>query len=139
MRYIMMLFLLFLLTEDAFSQALRDSTKNCCDTTTNNKEGISAKFPGGNEVWRRWFYKWLYSKKFKVEESNLRGKCQHNFLIDTSGKIIEVNFCSMQGTYAETIIRYILSQSPLWEAAIDKNGMKIQQRLCQTISFELEK
>jgi hypothetical protein len=123
----------------AFAQEKADTVTNCCnkDTlTANSEDGRSASFPGGYPVYSRWLQKCFDSKEKILNGSNLQGKCLFRFLVDTTGRITDIQFCSMKGTLAETVIRDIFSKSPLWEPAVSNKRGKVPQTFCQSIDFQ---
>lgn len=143
MKRIFFLFHLLIIVSYLHAQHQIDSITNCCpgNTFSETEEGTNASFPNGQIAYRRWLEKWLGSRfnKQLIEENALQGKCTFKLTVDTSGKIAEIEFCSMKNTIAEKVVRDIFSKSPLWNPAFSKSRGKISQSFCQTIFFEFGK
>jgi len=139
MEKIILLLFLSLTEFIAISQEKVDSVTNCCTNDAlpgKDEDGRPASFQGGYLVYQRWLQKQLNTKEKILNENHLQGKCLFRFLIDTTGRITDLQFCSMKGTLGETIIRDIYAQSPLWEPAISTKRGKVSQWYCQSINFQ---
>jgi hypothetical protein len=137
-RIILLLFICFTLIK-TYSQEKTDSIKSCCnkDSLLNKGEdGLEARFPGGDPAFHRWLNKSFTSRYEMLEGSGLQGNCMFKFLIDTTGKITEIQFCSMKGTLAETVVREIFAKSPLWQPAVSTKRGRVTQWFCQNLIFQ---
>lgn len=121
-----------------YSQQQADTIKSCCskDTLSGTGEtGLEASFPGGSPAYFRWLRKSINSMEKLLSARRLQGNCLFKFLIDTTGRILEIQFCSMNGTLGETVVREIFAASPLWRPAISDKRGKVSVWFCQNISF----
>ena len=140
MKITLLILLVLFVSNRAYSQAQSDTLNNCCDKkdealNMKSEDGTPASFPGGQGGWYRWLSKRRHSKEKQLQESKIHGKCHFEFLIDTSGKVTDLKFCSMQGTLAETVIRDILDIAPVWRPAFSYKRGKVVQSFCQTLTF----
>jgi hypothetical protein len=133
------LFLFFIMIMiDSYSQNKQDTANKCCEKNVEASEseaGTPASFPGGEFGFRKWLGKSVDIKRKKLGEINLQGKCLFTFNIDTSGRLLNLQFCSRQGTTEESVIRDIFDKCPLWKPAISYKRGKVAQSFCQSIDF----
>jgi hypothetical protein len=136
MRIIVATILLFI-TLQSHAQTRNDSLKGCVYPGKVSKEITAPEFPGGQSAWIKTLSSWVDSELVNFDVEDLQqGSIRCYFTIDTSGRLVNVGFCSSHNKTNKDIIRKIFERSPLWKPAFNKKGIKISYVVKQVINLD---
>ena len=127
--------ILTLISFQSHAQTRSDSLKGC--VYTDKISDITApEFPGGRSAWIKTLSSWVDSELANFDVGDLQqGTIRCYFTIDTSGRLVNIGFCSNHNKNNKDIIRKLLSKSPAWKPAINKKGIKISYVVKQEINL----
>jgi antitoxin component YwqK of YwqJK toxin-antitoxin module len=86
--------------------------------TVFTRKGISASYPGGDVAWTKYISDRLIRNYNKLIRDQQTGTCWVRFMIDTDGKIRNVQATTMQGSTLAKIAVDIISNGPKWKPAM---------------------
>ncbi len=85
--------------------------------TVFTRKGISASYPGGDVAWNKYIINRLTRNYDELIRDQQTGTCWVRFMIDTDGKIRNVQATTMQGSTLAKIAVGIISNGPKWKPA----------------------
>jgi len=106
-----------------------DASQN--DSLTPSQEGMEAHFPGGEGAWYTYLYQYIQKKAGNIFVS---GTCVAKFMVDTSGKVSEVEALTLQGSSLARILIKAIKNGPNWIPAT-QNGRKVNSYKMQPFTI----
>ncbi|MGN6492287.1 MAG: energy transducer TonB [Agriterribacter sp.] len=97
---------------------------------------IQAKFPGGDEEWRKYISKQINRYMDELEEEGKAGSCIVQFVVDVDGSISNVEALTMKGTKLAEICVNAVRKGPNWTPA-ENNGKKVKAYRKQPVVFQI--
>ena len=119
----------FLLSFTTQAQVTIDSTSQIF-----TKVELDASFPGGEQAWKKYLKKAIKPHMKELRRAGDEGTCRVQFLIDTSGSIMDVHALTLKGTTLATVVIEAIRNAPKWEP-LKSNGRLKKSYMLQTISF----
>ncbi len=98
---------------------------------------IQAKFPGGDEAWRKYIAKEIERHTDELQEDGKAGACIVQFIVDEEGKISEVEALTMKGSKLAELCVNAIRKGPDWTPA-ENNGMKVKAYRKQPVTFRID-
>lgn len=98
---------------------------------------IQAKFPGGEEAWRKYISKEIEKHTDELQEDGKAGTCLVQFIVDKTGKISDVEVMTMKGSKLAEICANAIRKGPDWTPA-ENNGMKVKAFRKQPVTFRID-
>lgn len=98
---------------------------------------IQAKFPGGDEGWRKYISREIERYLDELQEDGKAGSCTVMFIVDTEGKISAVEALTMKGTKLAEICVNAVRKGPKWIPA-ELNGKKVIAYRKQPVTFKID-
>ena len=102
------------------------------------RDEIEASFPGGADAWTRYIIREVSSHAQEVYASNTYGTCIVKFIIDTTGKLIDIAATTMPGTELAKVAVKIIKNSPRWSPA-SQYGRKVNAHRRQDFTITAPK
>ncbi|MFT4017511.1 MAG: energy transducer TonB, partial [Agriterribacter sp.] len=75
---------------------------------------IQAKFPGGDEAWRKYISREIERHTDELQEDGKAGTCIVQFIVDKEGKISDVEALTMKGTKLAELCVNAIRKGPDW-------------------------
>ncbi|PVD53291.1 hypothetical protein DC498_05285 [Terrimonas sp.] len=97
---------------------------------------IQAKFPGGDEAWRKYISREIERHTDELQEDGKAGTCIVQFIVDKDGKISDVEALTMKGTKLAELCMNAIRKGPDWTPA-ENNGMKVKAWRKQPVTFRI--
>lgn len=97
---------------------------------------IQAKFPGGDEAWRKYISREIERYMDELQEEGKAGSCTVQFVVDKDGTISEVEALTMKGSKLAEIAVNAIRKGPKWSPA-ENNGKKVKAYRKQPVTFQL--
>ncbi|MFT3948736.1 MAG: energy transducer TonB [Agriterribacter sp.] len=97
---------------------------------------IQARFPGGDEAWRKYISKEIERHTDELQEDGKAGTCIVQFIVDKDGKISDVEALTMKGTKLAELCVNAVRKGPDWAPA-ENNGMKVKAYRKQPVTFRI--
>jgi periplasmic protein TonB len=98
---------------------------------------IPAKFPGGDEAWRKYISREMERSLDELQEEGKAGTCTVQFIVDKNGKISDVEVLTMKGSKLAEICANAIRKGPDWTPA-ENNGMKVKAYRKQPVTFRID-
>lgn len=98
---------------------------------------IQAKFPGGDEAWRKYISKEMERHIDELQDDGKAGTCLVQFIVDRNGKISDVEVLTMKGSKLAEICTNAIRKGPDWTPA-ENNGMKVKAYRKQPVTFRID-
>lgn len=98
---------------------------------------LQAKFPGGDEAWRKYISREIERHTDELQEDGKAGTCIVQFIVDKDGKISQVEAVTMKGTKLAELCVNAIRKGPDWTPA-ENNGMKVKAYRKQPVTFRIE-
>ncbi|MCC6289689.1 MAG: energy transducer TonB [Chitinophagaceae bacterium] len=98
---------------------------------------IQARFPGGDEAWRKYISREMERHTDELQEDGKAGTCIVQFIVDKDGKISDVEALSMKGTKLAELCINAIRKGPDWAPA-ENNGMKVKAWRKQPVTFRID-
>lgn len=94
---------------------------------------IEAQFPGGPLAWQRFIQRAINSRLDEFTESDY-GTCTVHFIVDTEGRVSEVQALDMKGTKLAEIAVNSIRKGPRWTPAL-QNGRYVNAARVQPVTL----
>ncbi|MFT3749882.1 MAG: energy transducer TonB [Agriterribacter sp.] len=98
---------------------------------------IQAKFPGGDEAWKKYISREIERHTDELQEDGKAGTCIVQFIVDKEGKISDVEALTMKGTKLAELCVNAIRKGPDWTPA-ENNGMKVKAYRKQPVTFRID-
>ncbi|MBX3239592.1 MAG: energy transducer TonB [Chitinophagaceae bacterium] len=97
---------------------------------------IEAKYPGGDQAWRKYISREINRYMDELQEEGKAGTCIVQFVVDREGNISEVEALTMKGTKLAELCVNAIRKGPKWTPA-ENNGKKVKAYRKQPVTFQL--
>lgn len=97
---------------------------------------IQAKFPGGEEAWRKYISREIERHMDELQDDGKAGSCMVQFVVDKEGVISDVEVLTMKGSKLAEITANAIRKGPKWVPA-ENNGKKVKAYRRQPVTFQL--
>lgn len=98
---------------------------------------LQARFPGGDEAWRKYISREIELSLDELQEEGKAGTCIVQFIVDKNGKISDVEVLTMKGSKLAEICANAIRKGPDWTPA-ENNGMKVKAYRKQPVTFRID-
>lgn len=100
------------------------------------KVEIEAKFPGGEEAWRKYISREINRYIDELQEDGKAGTCLVQFIVDKEGNISDVEALTMKGTKLAEICANAIKKGPKWTPAV-QNKQNVRAFRKQPVTFQM--
>lgn len=131
MRFISIALIAFLLSVNVHAQTKKnDSTNNAIL----DKVEVEASFPGGTQAWVRYISNAIKDNIKKFKRSDY-GTCIIRFIVDTKGRVSDVEVTTMKKSRLAKIAIDAISNGPRWNPA-QQNGKFVNAYRLQPVTLQ---
>ena len=101
------------------------------------KTEIEASFPGGDEAWNKFMFRVMKKNIDALTDEGKSGTCRVKFIVDTTGKLSNVEALNMKGSVLARIVVDAMITGPKWIPA-QQNGRRVKAFKEQPVTFTIE-
>jgi len=101
------------------------------------KTEIEASFPGGGEAWNKFMFRVMKKNIDTLTDEGKSGTCRVKFIVDTTGKVSNVETLNMKGSVLARIVVDAIATGPKWIPA-QQNGRRVKAFKEQPATFTIE-
>lgn len=134
--FILAFFILFSLAVSSQNSLSADTVVSVNDVIWTKTE-IAASFPGGDEAWNKFMFKVLKKNIDALTDDGKSGTCRVKFIVDTTGKVSDVEALNMKGSVLARIVVDAIANGPKWVPA-QQNGRVVRAYKEQPVTFTIQ-
>ena len=101
------------------------------------KTEIAVSFRGSDKAWNKFMFKVMKKNIDALTDDGKSGTCRVKFIVDTTGKVSDVEALNMKGSVLARIVVDAIATGPKWIPA-QQNGRVVRAYKEQPVTFTIE-
>ncbi len=133
LRPFLLIIIALAVSKNDFGQTADNSTSKVSADSVFSQVEVEASFPGGTGAWAKYVTKAITENVDKLKKSDY-GTCIIRFIVDTKGKVSEVEATTMRKSRLAKIAIEAIENGPRWNPAT-QNGKPVNAYRLQPVTL----